>query len=761
MRITGVKMVLSNEVYKKAHDVIKQAAEAGRHMLFEHEVYALLNIVGCETPIFCFIREEAEITEKMLETFGREVVIKVVSKDIVHKNKIGGVKRVLAHDALFVRYVVHSMRSAVLEYFAPDKTPEIEGFLLVEAVDFRESLGYEIMMGVNDDRDFGPVMTLSKGGDDAEFFAKYYDPPNLFLPYLTEEESKAIAKSINIRHKFEEIGHPEYMTMMADTMTNLSRLAYAFSPLSERRPTYHIKTIDVNPFVITKDHRMVAVDGYAEFSPAEETEIRCCITDGLESVFRPKGIAVVGVSTEQDKSSLAREILGQLMDFGRDDIYCINPKGGTTMMDGHMVKLYPSLNDIPCDVALAVYAAPAKYIPAFFAAMNKHRPKAVVLIPGIPAGVDYLDFTRQLDAVVPKGMRVVGPNCMGVFCAPDATHPGVSTLFLDEDRFKLEYGELSNVAMLSQSGAMAVTLADHFGRAPLLKAICSFGNKYDVKLTDLVAYFDRMDGVDVIAMYLEGFDPLEGRMFYELARETKKPLILYKGGRTEEGAKAALSHTAAMTGHYDVLEAACAQSGVVLMDDIETFGDVVKGFSLMSKKTFMGARVAAVTNAGFEATIFSDEIGKMTIAEISGETKARLNAANRHGLASASGAIIDTTPMTDDVMYGEFVEALLMDDGVDCVMVSAVPHVNSLKAAPENCHDADSLANILCRLYKKYDKPMAVSINAGDYYDEFVNIMASEGIPVYNNVKTAARVLDVVTGWYMNKARRGMTNDRR
>jgi len=742
-------MVLSNEVYKKATAVFEKAEKAGRNTLYEHEVYELLNLSGCQTPIFRFIKDATEITDKLLEQFGHELVIKVVSGDIAHKNKVGGVKRVSAHDEMFVRYVVSSMNEIVLSHYSEGEKPIIDGFLLVEAVDFRESLGYEVMLGINDDRDFGPVMTFSKGGDDAEFFAKYYDSPNLFLPYLDDEESREIVKGINIRHKYEQIGHPEYMDMIADTMRKLSCLAYAFSPLSKRQPKYHLKTADINPFVITKDHKIVAVDGYAEFEKTTPLQLRCCVTKGLDSVFRPKGVAIIGVSTKPDKSSLAGEILELLMDFDRDDIYCVNPKGGTATFNGKKFKLYTSINDLPCDVDLAVYAAPAKYIPSFFAQMDKRIPKAVVLIPGIPVGIAYRAFAEQLDEVVPKGVRVVGPNCMGVFCAPDQKHPGVNTLFLDEDRFKLEYGEFSNVAMLSQSGAMAVTLVDRFGETPLFKAICSFGNKYDVKLTDLMSYFDRMDGVDVIAMYLEGFDPLEGRMFYALARETKKPLVFYKGGRTEEGAKAALSHTAAMTGNYDVLEAACNQSGVVLMDDIEMFGDVIKGFSLLAKKTFSGTRVAAVTNAGCEATIFSDEIGRMTIAKIREETKARINAINTHGLATASGAILDVTPMTDDVMYGDFIEALLKDEQVDCLMVSAVPHVNSLKAAPENCHDDDSLANILCRLNQKYKKPIVVSINAGDYYDAFVRIMSKAGIPVFDNVKTAARVLDVVTHWHL------------
>jgi len=682
-------MILTKEVRTQAENVFREAQAKGRNILFEHEVYALLNCIGLATPKFVFIKNAEDITSEMLTEFGKEIMVKIVSKDIAHKQKLGGVKKIFSYDEMFVKYVVDSMEKKVLSNFEGKEKPDIEGFLLIEAIEFRESLGYEIMMGITDDRDFGPVMTLSKGGDDAEFFAKYYDPANLFLPFLTKEESEKFAQDINIRHKFEDIGHPEYTTLMADTISALSLLAYEFSPLSKSKTKFNIETIDVNPFVITKDHKFLAIDGYAEFSQASSEDIRRVVVDNLDSLFKPKGIAVLGVSTDPNKFSLSREILQLLIDFDRDDIYCVNPKGGEVTYSGKKFVLYESLDDLPCDVDMAVYSAPAKYIPSFFSSLGKRMPKIVVLIPGMPSGIKYSEFAKQLDEVVPKGMRVVGPNCMGVYYAPDEEHEGVNTLFLDEDRLKIEYGEFSNVAMLTQSGGIAVTLIDRYLKTPLFKSILSFGNKYDVKLTDL-----------------------------------------------------------AMTGNYEVLEAACEQSGVVLMEDVETYCDVIKGFSLLANKNFRGVNVAAVTNAGFEATIFSDELGGMKIADISEKTKERLVEINTHGLASVGTAIVDTTPMSTDKMYGEFIEALLMDDNVDCMMVSAVPHVDSLKAAPENCHDADSLANRMCDLYKKYDKPIVVSINAGDYYDDFVEIMEKAGIPVYDNVKSAARVLDTVTGWW-------------
>ena len=744
-------MKITQTIKNQAEDIFKRAYESGRTMLFEHEVYALLEAAGLKTPKFCLIRDESEITKETLVSFGREVVVKVVSPDIAHKGKLGGVRRVYTHDELFVKYVVGEMRKTVCAHFEADQAPRIQGFLLIEVINFRESLGYEIMLGMTMDRDFGPVMSLSKGGDDAEFFAKYYDPANLFLPGLERKEAEDLVQGIHIRHKYEEIGHPEYSGMIAEAVETLSALAYAFSPLCQQKPAFYLTGMDINPFVFTKNHRFIAIDGYAEFEPANNDGIRAANTEGLISVFKPKGVAVIGVSTDSEKPSLAREILELLIDFKREDIYCVNPKGGEAVYGGRRFTLYPSLEDVPEHVDMAVYSAPAEYIPDFFRRMNKRKPKAVVLIPGIPQGIAYNDFAAELDSAVPKGIRIVGPNCIGVYYGPDSTNLGVNTMFLDEERLKMACGPFSNTALLSQSGGFAITLIDRFKQVPLFKAVCSFGNKYDVKLDDLMAYFEQDEMIQVIAMYLEGFDALEGRMFFELAKNAEKPLVFYKGGKTEEGAKAALSHTAAMTGSYETLEAACRQSGVVLVDDVEMYGDVVKGFSLLAGKRFSGTRVAAVTNAGFEATIFSDEIGGMRLAKLSETTQIRLDEINTHGLAAVNSAVLDVTPMTDDVMYGAFIEALLKDENVNCMMVSAVPHVDNLKASPEHCHDTDSLANIIVKLYQKYDKPMVVSINAGDYYDAFVGIMEKAGIPVFDNVRSAARVLDTVTAWHARK----------
>ncbi len=211
----------------------------------------------------------------------------------------------------------------------------------------------------------------------------------------------------------------------------------------------------------------------------------------------------------------------------------------------------------------------------------------------------------------------------------------------------------------------------------------SFGNKFDVKVGDLLAHFSRDPAVQVIAVYLEGLDAGEGRAFFECARESPKPIIAYKGGRTEAGARSAASHTAAMSGNYEVFRAACRQAGVVLAETIDELYDRIRVFSLLAGRRPRGNRVAGVVNAGFESTVSADELKGLTQARLAAPTVERLNAINSTGLVDTSSPFLDITPMADDRTYAQFVEAVIEDEGVDCVFVAVVPHAVTLKTVPE------------------------------------------------------------------------------
>ncbi len=744
---------LTQEAARRIESILDGAVREGRSALYEHEVYGVLSSLGLTVPRFLFVQDIAELGDEALRRFGQTLVVKVVSPEIPHKQKLGGVRKVAGADTLYVQYVLTRMREEVLAHFPPEGKPRIVGFLVVEYIPHTQALGYEVLIGFREDAAFGPVLTVSKGGDDAEFFAANYDPANLFLPPMDYADAAAFTRSMHIRHKFEQIGHPEYLDLMARAVADFSTLALSWSPLSPGR-RHVIKALEVNPFAISSDGRFVALDGLAEIAPMpvpEEWNPRVN-TANLDAFFRPRGVAVVGVSADLSKYSMAREIAALLHELRDGDLYLVNPHEGTVRLGGVDYRLFPSLDALPRPVELAVYAAPARNIPDFLRSLAGSSVRAVILIPGVPSSVAYADFVRQLREATPPGIRVIGPNCMGVYHMAADGQPGVNTLFINEQRLEVKSSPASNAVLLTQSGALSVTVIDKLRSCRPLRSVVSFGNKFDVKVGDLLEHFEADRGTEVIAVYLEGLDPGEGRAFFEKARVSTKPIIAYKSGRTEAGARSAASHTASMTGNYEVFRAACRQAGVALAQTIEEFSDAIRAFALLAGRRPRGNRVAGVVNAGFESTVGADELKGLTQARLSPSTVERLNTINRFGLVDTSSPFLDITPMADDAMYAEFAEAVLEDDGVDCVFIAVVPHAVSLQTVPENCRNPDALAPRLVEIARRHQKPMVVSVNAGRHYANFVAVMEEGGLPVFSDIRAAITSLDTFVSYCIGKA---------
>ncbi|MBP7460312.1 MAG: acetate--CoA ligase family protein [Candidatus Delongbacteria bacterium] len=737
-------MVLTTDRVDAVNRIFEEAEREERRVLFEYEVYRILQILGFDIPRYLIVQEGEPIRSDMLDSLGSKIVLKVISAEILHKQKIGGVCFLDHPTPDTVEARIRAMRSEVVSHFPADHPPAIRGYMMVEFIPYSQALGYETLIGFKHDPAFGSILTLSKGGDDAEFFAKYYDPVDLFIPPLDMDQTRLHLSTLKIRHKFNQIGHPEFLDYLATAVCKMSGLAYAYSPNRDKLPAYLIQSFEINPFVFTRDNRMVAIDGLAQFIPLKDSSIQHppLNVNRLDGFFNPTGIAVIGVSSNPGQHSLGRDIANLLHDMKRTDLYLVNIKGGETTVGGQVYPLYRDINEIDHPVDLVVYTAPAIHTIDFFKNLNKESVKAVVLISGIPSNIHYQDFAGQLRESVGPGIRIIGPNCMGVFYAPGDHNPGVNTLFIEEKRLEVRYAPTSNTVLLTQSGALAVTEIDKLQNTRIFKAIVSFGNKYDVKITDLVDYFAHDPSIDVLSLYVEGFDPGEGRLFFELAGKITKPIIVYKSGRTEAGARAAASHTASMSGSYDVFKAACLQSGSILAENIEDHYDLVKIFALLAHRIPEGHRVAGVVNAGFESTVGADELKNLIQARLTPATIETLNRINRSGLVDTSTAFLDITPMADDRMYADYVEAILQDENVDCIFVAIVPHTVTLKTTPETCRDPDGLAGLLIQLSRRYAKPIVISVNAGKHYQAFVSLLEENGLPVYHDIRSAIKSLD-------------------
>ena len=742
-------MALNRDIIDRIDTILGHAAEDGRTTLHEHEVYGVLESLGLSVPRHIFIQDVNEVNAALLGRFsGGALIVKTVSRDLAHNQRYGGVKRVTNLDPLFVRFVLHNMREEVLSHFPADGLPTIDGFLIVEFVRFTQALGNEIMIGLKADPAFGPVLTLTKGGDDAEFFAAHYDSANLLLAPVSYPDAQALTHSLKIRAKYEEQGHPEYLDMMARAVALISELGVQYSPMAPTAPRYLLDTLDLNPLVFSEDGRFLAVDGYAEFSACEDCMqvAKAPDTRTLRHFFAPEGVAVLGVSTDPAKYSMARVIATLFHDLGRRDIYCVNPKGGEVEIGGTVYPLYKSLEAIPHPYDLVVYSAPAQYSMDFVRTLPPN--KAAVIISGVPADVKYGEFAENVLRHRPDGVRLIGPNCMGVFYAPGGGSRGVNTIFIEEERLHAVWGEHSNTALFTQSGAMAITNIERNQFSRIFRAIVSFGNKVDVNVPDLMAHFEQDSKIDVMSMYLEGIAPGEGRQFFDMARQSKKPVIVYKSGRTEAGAKAAASHTASISGSYDVFRAACQQSGCVLTEELDDFYHYTKAFAMLHSRKPAGRRVAGVVNAGLDATMGADTLRCLTQATLLPETTERIRVLNSHGLVDVNTSFLDLTPMTGDTLYVQFIEAVLSDPGVDCMFVAIVPHIENLKTTPENCLDDDALAPLLVKLHRESKKPIVVSVNAGQHYQAMVRHLEENGLPVFPDIRSAIRSLDAFVGYW-------------
>ncbi len=310
----------------------------------------------------------------------------------------------------------------------------------------------------------------------------------------------------------------------------------------------------------------------------------------LERMFNPKVVAVVGATPKEGK--VGNILLKNLKDFD-GKVYAVNPKYDEIL--GY--KCYPSVEEIPDEVDLAIIAVPAEVVPSILESCGRKGVKnAVVITAGFKEAGNYALENKITEICRRYGINMVGPNCLGII----NTHNNLNATF---GRIMPPKGD---IAFLSQSGAFILAVLD-WAKANNVgfSKIVSLGNKAVLDEADFMRFLARDEDTNVIMLYLEGVS--EGRKFMEVAREVSKvkPIVGVKSGRTEAGAKAASSHTGSLAGSFVAYRTAFRQSGVVEAESIEDLFD----FSLILRKIRkIDGGIAIVTNSGGPGVIASDAV---------------------------------------------------------------------------------------------------------------------------------------------------------
>jgi acetyl coenzyme A synthetase (ADP forming)-like protein len=393
-----------------------------------------------------------------------------------------------------------------------------------------------------------------------------------------------------------------------------------------------------------------------------EMRDRVATAASLRPFFRPKSVAVVGAS--RDPSSIGYRILESLVrNRFQGPVYPVNPKATVV----GCIRAYPSVRALPEPVDLAVLAVPRDAVLGVVDDCAARGVRGIVVITAGFAEVnpEGRQLQQQLvEKVRGYGMRLIGPNCMGLL----NTDPGVRL----NASFAPVFPPPGRVAMSSQSGALGLAIlaaAHRFGLG--LSTFVSVGNKADVSGNDLLQYWEEDTGTDVILLYLESFG--NPRRFARIARRVsrRKPIVAIKSGRTQAGGRAAGSHTAALAAREVAVDALFHQTGVIRADTLEEMFDLAA--ALGSQPLPRGRRVAIVTNAGGPAIMCADrcEAGGLVIPEFSVATKSHLAAVlpTAASVANPVDMIASATPQ----QYTQVIETVLASGEVDALIVIYIP----------------------------------------------------------------------------------------
>ncbi len=389
----------------------------------------------------------------------------------------------------------------------------------------------------------------------------------------------------------------------------------------------------------------------------------------LDAIFRPRSVAVIGAGREA--TSVSGRLFRNLLSSFQGPVYPINPKASE--IAGALA--FPTILDVPDDVDLAFIVVPARCATVAIEQCLQKRVRGLVVIT---AGFSETDtagrrLQDELTSLVrAAGVRMIGPNCFGVF----NTDPAVQL----QGTFGSELTPRGNIGIGSQSGALGLVIPTYLRQWNVgASMFASIGNKADVSENDLLRYWRDDAATDVILLYLESFaDPNE---FRRLATDISphKPIVALKSGRTQAGARAASSHTAALASPDRAADALFAQTGVLRVSTLPELFDVTT--LLASQPLPRGGRVAILTNAGGPAILCADGLSLhgLTLPVFTRELQAELRRFLRPATSVANP--IDLIASIDANEYRRCLQLVMDSDEVDAVITIYVPREPGTSAA--------------------------------------------------------------------------------
>jgi acetyltransferase len=446
----------------------------------------------------------------------------------------------------------------------------------------------------------------------------------------------------------------------------------------------------------------------------------------FDKLFSPESVAIIGASTKE--LSIGNVITKNLLHYKyKGSIYPINPKADEV----RGVKAFKTISDVPGKIDLAHISIPSKFVPQAVEECGTKGVKFIIINSAgfKEVGTEGEALENEVVKIAKKyGIRIFGPNCQGII----NTDPKIKA-YCD---FTFTYPEPGNISVVAQSGGVgAVIMQRFFDLGVGMRYYASNGNACDISIEEIIRYWGNDEKTRVIVLYVEGFSDPKG--FMEIAYEVaaKKPILAMRGGRTEEGAKAATSHTGGLAGIGLSTELIFEKTGILTFRDEEEMCQAAIAFA--NQPIPKGNRVGLITDTGGPAIIATDELVGLGL-EIPPLTENAKNSLKDKLYPEASlENPVDVLATAAAPHYRAAMDTLMDEDQIDSVYINFVtpPFV-----------DTESVAKEMADVSKQRKKPIVCNYMTDKaQWIETTKIMKEGRIPCYDFPEMAAKALGALT----------------
>lgn len=691
-----------------------ESSKGNPRVITEESSKEILSEYGIKVPKYALVTNSDEAVQKSKE-IGFPLVAKIVSPDILHKTDVGGVKVGLSSEDE-VKKAFDDMFNRLKEKF------DVKGVLLEKMV----PKGVELIVGLQNDSQFGPSIMVGLGGIYTELFK---DVSFRVLP-VTKNEAAKMLESLRGKDILKGFrgSKPIDLDMLSQAIVNIGTLGVDIAGKYE--------SIDFNPVVVYPDSYYVVDAKIILKDKSSDDAISTANPDSsyMDLFFNAKSVALIGASPEVGK--IGNSVMESLVKHDyKGKVYPVNAKGYPEIMG---VKAYKNLMDIEDPVDVVIVTVDLKFVPDLLVECGKKNIHNMVIISGggkelggERAAIEkrVQDLSRELK------VRIIGPNCIGIFNGENR----LDCAF--QGHLRMLRPKQGNVSFLSQSGTVGIAFmetSDAFG----LSKMISYGNRSDVDEADMIHYLAQDPSTNVIGLYVEGLG--DGRKFMNSAKNVikqyQKPIVVFKNGRSTKGAKQAASHTGSLGGSFAVISGAFEQTGIISVDSYEELTSALK--ALTWQPVPKGNKIAMVTNGAgpIIAAIDNFERLNLELAQLSDQT---MKSFKEHYPATyVIGNPCDVTGSASADDYRFAIQAFLDDPNVDIVMPWFVFQDDPLE---------EKIVDILGDFQKQKKKPILIGAMGGPFTEKISKKIEDFNIPVYQSVITWITAAGSLAKWHKIK----------